>query len=109
MNSKLAITYLMVAAALVPAAGFCGDPDSDRSNPSAFVKDSEITAKIKAKLAAEHPSSLARIHVDTDANGAVRLTGSAESKADISKAVSIAFATEGVVSVTNDIKLEKGG
>ena len=44
------------------------------------MKDSAITAKIKAKLADEHVSSLAKVHVDTDASGMVYLSGSAETR-----------------------------
>jgi hyperosmotically inducible protein len=72
MKSKLAYTGLIVAALLAPALGHAaGDQDVDRGNPKAFVKDSAITTKVKAKLAAEKLSSLATIHVDTDANGIV--------------------------------------
>jgi hyperosmotically inducible protein len=75
----------------------------DRSSPNAYVKDSAITAKIKAKLASEHVGSLAKIHVDTDANGMVYLSGTAKNQADIDKAVSIAQSTEHVTSVRNDL------
>ena len=75
----------------------------DRSSPDAYVKDSAITAKIKSKLAAEHVGSVANIHVDTDANGMVYLSGTAKSQADIDKAVSIAQSTENVTSVRNDL------
>lgn len=77
--------------------------DVDHSSPGTFVKDSAITTKIKSKLAAEHVSSLAKIHVDTDANGMVYLSGTAKSQADIDKAVSIAQSTEHVTSVRNDL------
>ncbi|MFI4932446.1 MAG: BON domain-containing protein, partial [Burkholderiales bacterium] len=62
--------------------------------------------KIKAKLAAEKLSSLATIHVDTDANGVVWLTGTAKSQAQIDKAVSIAHATENVREVKNGLKVK---
>jgi hyperosmotically inducible periplasmic protein len=75
----------------------------DRSSPGTYVKDSAITAKIKTKLAADHAGSLAKIHVDTDANGMVYLSGTAKSQADVDKAVSIAQSTEHVTSVRNDI------
>jgi len=75
----------------------------DRSHPGTFVKDSAITTKVKAKLASEHVTSLGRIHVDTDANGKVYLSGTARSQADIDKAVSIAQSTEHVVGVQNDL------
>ena len=42
-----------------------------------FVKDSAITTKIKTKLAADHITSLERIHVDTDKDGVVWLSGTA--------------------------------
>ncbi len=81
--------------------------DSDRKHPGAFVKDSVITTKIKAKLAEEKLGSLARIKVDTDANGAVMLGGTAKTQEEADKAVSIARATEGVTSVKSSIRVKK--
>jgi hyperosmotically inducible protein len=83
------------------------DSDTDRSHPIVFVKDSAITAKIKSRLAAQHMSSLARIHVDTDKDGAVVLSGSARTQQAVDKAMSIARKTEGVNSVVSVIKLRK--
>src|SRR4051812_36801102 len=112
MKTLLAIAALMLTTTLTPAFSFAPeDPatpsppsgTADRSEPSAYVKDSAITAKIKAKLAEEHLTSLGRIHVDTDANGKVYLSGSAPSQADIDKAVSIAQSTEHVAGVQNDL------
>jgi hyperosmotically inducible protein len=71
------------------------------------VKDSVITSKIKSKLAAEHVTSLGRIHVDTDKNGVVWLSGSARTQAAIDKAVEIARSTEGVKDVKNDLVVKK--
>jgi hyperosmotically inducible periplasmic protein len=65
------------------------DSDSDRSHPVAFVKDSAITTAIKAKLAGERMTSLARVHVDTDKDGVVWLTGSARTQEAADKAASI--------------------
>ncbi|MGH8337437.1 MAG: BON domain-containing protein, partial [Gammaproteobacteria bacterium] len=83
------------------------DADMDRSHPMAFVKDSAITTKIKSKLAAQHITSLGRIHVDTDANGVVWLSGTARSQKAIDKAVSIARDTEHVVAVKNELTIKK--
>jgi hyperosmotically inducible protein len=83
------------------------DADADRSHPGAFVKDSAITMKIKTKLAAEHLTSLGRIHVDTDKDGVVVLSGSAHTKEAVDKAMSIARETEGVVSVTSTVVVKK--
>ena len=82
------------------------DQDSDRSHPKHFVKDSAITAKIKAKLLTEHFGSLVKIHVDTDANGVVYMTGTAKTQAAADEAVAMAKATEHVTSVHSDIRVK---
>ena len=109
MNTKLAVTCLMIGTMLAPIVSYAAgaDSDSDRKNPTTFVKDSAITTKIKAKLAEEHMTSLGNIHVDTDANGNVVLSGTARTQADIDKAVSIARGTEHVVSVKNKLTIKK--
>ncbi len=107
MKSIIVPTALALCALFASAAVMADkDSDADRSHPGAFVKDSAITTKIKTKLAAEHITSLGRIHVDTDKDGAVWLSGTARSQAAIDKAVSIARDTEHVVSVHNDIKIK---
>ena len=107
MNTSL-LTAMVVAGALcAPLLSHAAEGTSDRKHPVAFVKDSVITTKIKAKLAAEKMSSLARIRVDTDANGMVVMSGSARTQEAIDKAESIARGVEGVVSVQNDIKVKK--
>jgi len=107
MKAKFIAPCLILSAALAGAAmvSYADDTDTDRSHPKAFVKDSKITTKVKAKLAAEHLPSLARIHVDTDANGVVSLSGTARTQDEIDKAVSIAQGTEGVASVSNHLKV----
>ena len=66
-----------------------------------------ITAKLKARLAAEKIASLTQIKVDTDNNGVVWLSGFARTQEAVDKAHSIAHATEGVKSVKNHIKIKK--
>ena len=108
MKTKFAITCVMVATLLGSAVAIAaGDSDSDRSSPKAFVKDSAITTKIKTKLAAEHLTSVGRIHVDTDKNGVVWLSGTARSQQAIDKAVSLARDTEHVRSVHSDITVRQ--
>lgn len=108
MQTKLALTCLVVGLTLIPISGFAAeDTDSDRSHPAAFVKDSAITTKIKAKLAVDHPTSLARIQVDTDADGKVWLSGIARSQAEIDQAVLIARGTEHVVSVKSTLTIKQ--
>lgn len=107
MNTKFVTSLLMVGTLLGPVAAMAVDSDSDRSHPKAFVKDSKVTTEIKAKLAAEHLTSLGRIHVDTDENGIVWLSGTARSQEAIDKAVSIARDTEHVKSVHNGLTVRK--
>ncbi len=71
-----------------------------------YVKDSAITTKVKAKLAAKHLSTLTRIKVDTDADGVVWLSGRAPTKDAADLAAMIAQNTEGVNAVHNDIVVE---
>ena len=106
MKIKLATTTaLVIGALLAPVAGHTEDQDKDRSSPKAFVKDSVITTKVKAKLAGEKLSSVAHIRVDTDDKGVVHLTGTAKTKGEADKAASIARGVEGVKMVKNDIKV----
>jgi hyperosmotically inducible protein len=90
-----------------PDSARAAAPDSDRKHPGAFVKDSAITTKIKAKLAEEKLSSLAHIKVDTDSKGAVVLGGKVKTQEEADKAVSIARETEGVTSVKSNIRINK--
>jgi hyperosmotically inducible protein len=108
MRTKLATGIFVIGTLLTPVlASAADDRDADRSSPKAFVKDSVITTKVKAKLAKEKLGSLKHVKVDTDNKGVVYLSGSADSQEDVDKAASIARSTEGVVSVQNDLKVVK--
>ena len=100
-------TILLLAGVLAAPLALANDADTDRSHPKAFVKDSVITTKIKSKLAAEHITSVGRIHVDTDANGVVWLSGSAHSQEALDRAMAIARETEGVKDVKSTLKVRK--
>jgi hyperosmotically inducible protein len=109
MKTHLITACLVVGAIIAPIAVRAADGDSDRTHPTAFVKDSVITTKVKSKLAADKIRSLAQIHVDTDRNGMVVLSGRVESEDAFNAAASIARDTEGVTSVQNHIKVKKAG
>lgn len=68
-----------------------------------YVKDSVITTKVKAKLAAKHLTTLTKISVDTDANGVVWLSGRAPTQDARDLAAMIAKNTDGVNAVHNEI------
>jgi hyperosmotically inducible periplasmic protein len=108
MKTKTVSTLLAMSALLSPVAVMAaGDSDTDRSHPVAFVKDSAITTKIKTKLAADHLTSLGRITVDTDKDGAVWLSGTARTQEAVDQAMTIARGTEGVKSVHSDLTVKK--
>ena len=107
MKYKLAATCFVIGSMLAPVAAFAADSDADRKNPDTFVKDSAITTKIKAKLAAEHLGSMGHISVDTDKNGIVWMSGTANTQDEVNQAVAIAKNTEGVKSVHSELKVQK--
>jgi len=108
MKTTLVTTCVLFGALIGPAVVVVAeDSDTDRSHAVAFVKDSAITTKIKTKLAAEHVTSLGRIHVDTDKNGVVWLSGSASTQEAADKAASIARETKGVKAVHSEITIRR--
>ena len=107
MKSSIAVSILLAGMLAAPLAAVAEDSDADRSNPEAFVKDSAITTSIKAQLAAQHINSLGNVHVDTDKNGEVWLSGTAHTQAALDQAVSIARKTDGVKSVHSTLTVKK--
>lgn len=77
---------------------------SSTHTPGEQVDDAWITSKITAKFTADPAVNPFEIDVDTD-QGNVRLSGMVETERQRSEAVEIARNTQGVKSVTNEIKL----
>src|SRR5262245_34541502 len=100
MNSKV-VGVLLAGALIVPAAGFAAD-----NKTHSAVSDSMITAKVKAELAKEKPSTLAKVSVNTDNAGVVVLSGSAKTQADKDKAEAAARGVSGVTKVENRIEVK---
>src|SRR5438309_296210 len=69
---------------------------------SRAVDDSAITAKVKAKLAADSQTSAIKIGVETK-NGTVTLSGTVPTTTEKDEADKVAKNTEGVKRVVNDI------
>ena len=101
----LASLAIVIAAVASPMASHAADTDGTTAKTKEYVKDSVITTKVKAELAAAKLSSLVKIQVDTDNAGAVTLSGTAATQTAKDKAVSIAQAVKGVMSVDNQIKV----
>jgi hyperosmotically inducible protein len=106
MKINYSITCVLLGT-LLGSAVTLADEDASMtgSHALAYVKDSAITTKVKTRLAAEQLTSLARIHVDTDTNGVVWLSGSAKTQESIDEAIAIARHTDGVKAVHNDITI----
>ncbi len=107
MKLTTILAGLLVLGSTAPIISYADKTDTDRSHPGTFVKDSAITTKIKTKLAVDHIASAAKIHVDTDADGVVWLTGTAHTQAEVDRAGQIARETEHVVSVKNNVTVKK--
>jgi hyperosmotically inducible protein len=106
MIRKLATACFVMGTLVAPMAAYAADPDTDRSNPGAYVKDSVITTKVKAKLASEHLGSLGNVRVDTDKDGVVFLSGSVRTQDEANRAVAVAKETEGVKAVNSKLMVQ---
>ena len=77
------------------------------ASATALAKDAGITGRVSAEFAKDPDLSAIRIDVDTQA-GAVRLTGPAPSQAAKDRASALAEGVEGVISVNNELIVNKG-
>lgn len=105
----LAVTAILGASGTLLSAASVADQtmNSDIAHADTYVKDSVITAKVKAKLAEKHLSTLTNIQVDTDRQGIVWLSGKAPTQDARDLAEMIAKSTEGVISVHNKILVQQ--
>ena len=76
-----------------------------KSGSNQPVEDSVITTKVKALMVKDKDVSASSVEVKT-VNGVVHLSGTAKSRQEADKAVSIARGVTGVTSVQNDIKVQ---
>jgi hyperosmotically inducible periplasmic protein len=100
---KLILCAFVAVGAAGAMSTIAADADSDTGT---YVKDSAITTKVKAKLAAKHMSTLTNIKVDTDKDGVVWLSGTAPTKDAKDLAELTAKDTDGVRAVHNKIVVQ---
>lgn len=103
MMKSIIKSLLMVSALSLPLATFAADGDSVGTK----VSDTVITTKVKAAFAADDVVEAMDIEVETDSDGMVALTGTANTKAEAEKAVRLAKSVKGVTSVKDNIKIMK--
>ena len=101
LNRLASVAAVAVLFAL-PLAGHA------QQSSGTLMKDSAITAKIKAAQASDSTVRATSINVETDNAGAVTLSGSARSQAEIDRAVELAKGVQGVTRVTNNMTLAGG-
>ncbi len=77
-----------------------------KKDTSEALTDAGITTRVNAQLAADPALSAIKIDVDTS-NGRVRLSGTAPDDQARDRATTMASAVTGVVSVDNQLKVEK--
>lgn len=85
--------------------GSSSDMDTNRGSSGSYVKDSYITAKVKAALARDKDVTARNIKVETDGQGMVTLSGQVKTQAEADKAVADARSVDGVTSVTNNLQM----
>ena len=100
MKSQLLAGFVALGIALAPAAYA-----AEKTTAKTAVEDAVLTTKIKAEYAKDKDVGAMMIKVDTDPKGVVTLSGSAKTKAEADKAVSIAKGVSGVTEVKNNIQV----
>jgi osmotically-inducible protein OsmY len=98
---------VVLLAGLAGSITACTSTTPPRESTGQYVDDSAITTKVKAKLASgEGVGSAARIHVETY-KGVVQLSGYADSRDEVNRAIQIARNVEGVRGVDDSVAVKQ--
>ena len=109
--SRTAVASLVAALVATVSLGACSKSDRQEAKTegrqattqaSAAVDDAAITTKVKAALLADDQVKGTQINVDTS-GGTVRLTGTVDSSAQVSRAMEVAKGVSGVQKVENNL------
>lgn len=93
---------LLILALSLPLHGHA----EDSASLTTYAEESATTGKVKAALARDQVLAALDIKVRSDDLGAVHLSGTARSQAEVSQATLVARSVSGVVSVQNDIVID---
>jgi osmotically-inducible protein OsmY len=102
--SRLKTFTTLVSAIVLMATLGCAST-RHHEGTGEYVDDSVITTKVKAAIFNEPGLKVSEVKVETF-KGNVQLSGFVSSRADITGAVRVASAVNGVKSVTNDMQLK---
>lgn len=97
------ISAFFVVLAFLVVVGCASTPKQEGTGE--YVDDSLLTGKVKAAILHEPTLSSAEINVETF-KGEVQLSGFVNSREDISKALEVTRAVNGVRVVKNDMRLK---
>jgi hyperosmotically inducible periplasmic protein len=97
---KPLVAAIAVCWAFAAGASFAGD----KTKSDQPVTDTVLTTKVKAELAKDRATKATDINVTTK-NGVVMLDGAVASEAEKEKAEANAKSVDGVVSVTNNLRV----
>jgi osmotically-inducible protein OsmY len=103
MNIKLAGSFILAAALLVPAYSYAADTSTDTTGE--YLDDAGITTKVKASFAEDKWVKGREISVRTD-KGVVDLTGTVGSKKESDRATALATKVKSVTSFHNNLKVK---
>ena len=103
MNSKFAyvLSVILMMAGAVPLQALA---DNERT-AGQVVDDMSIAARVKTALATDPVTDAIKIDIEVDKD-MVQLNGFVDTEAERSRAEEIASSTEGVASVTNNLRLQ---
>jgi hyperosmotically inducible protein len=97
IKTLLVSAFIAIASLSVASTTFAAETAGQ------YVKNSTVTATVKADLLADSDVKSMHIKVNTIKHGVVVLSGTVDTDDQKAKAESIASAAKGVVSVTNKI------
>lgn len=99
-STRSGLAAVLVALTLAACSG-----SPSKESTGEYIDDATITTRIKASYFQDEDVKASNIQVDTF-KGTVQLSGSADSRVEIDRAVQIARDVPGVKSVRNDIHLK---
>lgn len=103
MTIKPLVLATLLAVAAVSSIGCASTRTSEGTGE--YVDDTVITAKVKSAFLSEKGLKVAEINVETF-KGVVQLSGFIESRSDADRAIGLARAVSGVVSVKDDMRIK---
>lgn len=112
MKNEFTLAFLSMGILLVSNAAIAANPVDEPSSQiqpiSSPISSTVTVARIRAKLASERLVSAKHINVKIDSYGAVVLSGTVASQAEVNRAGSIAYGVPGVTSVHNTLNIARG-